>query len=117
MMEAARTSETMVKFYQTTRRYNPEDSHLRFSVICRIASFLLFLHGLGFQILSYSELILEHDKRYYSLDEGPPHLYLYHYKITQENTKECKGTTVLKGFRAHSPKASVAQDHVLPRIG
>jgi hypothetical protein len=29
MMEAARTSETMVNFYQTTRRYNPEDSHLR----------------------------------------------------------------------------------------
>jgi hypothetical protein len=29
MMEAARTSETSVNFYQTTRRYNPEDSHLR----------------------------------------------------------------------------------------
>jgi hypothetical protein len=28
MMEAARTSETLVKFYQTTRRYNPEDGHL-----------------------------------------------------------------------------------------
>jgi hypothetical protein len=28
-MEAARTSETLVIFYQTTRRYNPEDSHLR----------------------------------------------------------------------------------------
>jgi hypothetical protein len=28
MMEAARTSETTVNFYQTTRRYNPEDSHL-----------------------------------------------------------------------------------------
>jgi hypothetical protein len=28
MMEAARTSETLVNFYQTTRRYNPEDSHL-----------------------------------------------------------------------------------------
>jgi hypothetical protein len=27
--EAARTSETLVNFYQTTRRYNPEDSHLR----------------------------------------------------------------------------------------
>jgi hypothetical protein len=27
-MEAARTSETLVKFYQTTRLYNPEDSHL-----------------------------------------------------------------------------------------
>jgi hypothetical protein len=29
MVEAASTSETSVKFYQTTRRYNPEDSHLR----------------------------------------------------------------------------------------
>jgi thymidylate kinase len=29
MTEAARTSETLVNFYQTTRRYNPEDSHLR----------------------------------------------------------------------------------------
>jgi hypothetical protein len=30
MMEAARTSETLVNFfYQTTRRYNSEDSHLR----------------------------------------------------------------------------------------
>jgi hypothetical protein len=28
-MEAARTSETSVNVYQTTRRYNPEDSHLR----------------------------------------------------------------------------------------
>jgi hypothetical protein len=29
MMEAARTSETLVNFYQTIRLYNPEDSHLR----------------------------------------------------------------------------------------
>jgi hypothetical protein len=29
MVEAANTSETLVNFYQTTRRYNPEDSHLR----------------------------------------------------------------------------------------
>jgi hypothetical protein len=28
MMEAARSSETSVNLYQTTRRYNPEDSHL-----------------------------------------------------------------------------------------
>jgi hypothetical protein len=29
MVEAARTFETFVNFYQTTWRYNPEDSHLR----------------------------------------------------------------------------------------
>jgi hypothetical protein len=29
MIEAARASETLVNFYQTTRRYNPQDSHLR----------------------------------------------------------------------------------------
>jgi hypothetical protein len=28
MMEAAGTSETLINFYQTTRRYKPEDSHL-----------------------------------------------------------------------------------------
>jgi hypothetical protein len=28
MMEAARTSERLVNLYQTTRRYNPEDSQL-----------------------------------------------------------------------------------------
>jgi hypothetical protein len=29
MMDAARTSETSVTFYHTTRRNNPEDSHLQ----------------------------------------------------------------------------------------
>jgi hypothetical protein len=28
-MEAASTSETLVSSYQTTQRYNPEDSHLQ----------------------------------------------------------------------------------------
>jgi hypothetical protein len=28
MMEAARTSGTLVNFYQTTQRYNPKDNHL-----------------------------------------------------------------------------------------
>jgi hypothetical protein len=29
MMEAVQASETLVNSYQSTRRYNPEDSHLR----------------------------------------------------------------------------------------
>jgi hypothetical protein len=33
MMEAASSSETLVNFYQTTRRYNPEDSHLPYSTL------------------------------------------------------------------------------------
>jgi hypothetical protein len=28
MIEAAQTSETSVNLYQSTQRYNPEDSHL-----------------------------------------------------------------------------------------
>jgi hypothetical protein len=33
MMEAARTPEALVNFYQTTRRYNPEDSLLKTCLI------------------------------------------------------------------------------------
>jgi hypothetical protein len=39
MMEAARTSETLVNFYQTTRRYNPEDSHIQIMTSSKIAHF------------------------------------------------------------------------------
>jgi hypothetical protein len=35
MMEAARTSETSANFYQTTRCYNPEDSHLSLHRVLR----------------------------------------------------------------------------------
>jgi hypothetical protein len=33
MMEAARSSETLVNFYHITRRYNPEDSYVH--TLCR----------------------------------------------------------------------------------
>jgi hypothetical protein len=43
MMEAACTSETLVNFYQTTRRYNPEDSHLHIRRRENLKSYLLHL--------------------------------------------------------------------------
>jgi hypothetical protein len=41
MTEAASSSETFENFYQTTRRYNPKDSHLRFICIYLVLSFEL----------------------------------------------------------------------------
>jgi hypothetical protein len=35
MMEAARTSEMLVHFYQTTWHYNPEDSHLLLDTLAK----------------------------------------------------------------------------------
>jgi hypothetical protein len=44
MMEAARTSETLVNFYRTTTTdYNPEDSHLRTHRRENLKSYLKFL--------------------------------------------------------------------------
>jgi hypothetical protein len=45
MMEAARTSETLVNFYQTTRRYNPEDSDLRIHRHENLKSYLILLNA------------------------------------------------------------------------
>jgi hypothetical protein len=45
MMEAARTSETLVNFYQTTRRFNPEDSHLRTHRRENLKSNLIYSQG------------------------------------------------------------------------
>jgi hypothetical protein len=45
MIKAARTSETLVNFNQTTRRYNPEDSHLRTHRRENLKSYLFpFIH-------------------------------------------------------------------------
>jgi hypothetical protein len=38
MTEAASTSETLVNFYQTARRYNPEDSHLHTEKLSELSS-------------------------------------------------------------------------------
>jgi hypothetical protein len=47
MMEAASTSETSVNFYQTTRRNNPEDSHLLGLYILSVYVILLVRECLG----------------------------------------------------------------------
>jgi hypothetical protein len=47
MMEAARASETLVNFYQTTRRYNPEDSRLRTHRRENLKSYILILSYIG----------------------------------------------------------------------
>jgi hypothetical protein len=41
MMEAARTSETLVNFYQTTRCYNPEDSNLPMTSVSFFSGLLI----------------------------------------------------------------------------
>jgi hypothetical protein len=43
MMEAARSSETLVNFYQTTRCYNPEDSPLRTNRRENLKSYLVLM--------------------------------------------------------------------------
>jgi hypothetical protein len=43
MMEAARTSEMSVNFYQTTRRYNPDDDHRRTHRRENLKSYLRFI--------------------------------------------------------------------------
>jgi hypothetical protein len=47
MMEAASTSETSVNFYQITRRYNAEDSHLGTHRRENLKSYLKFLFPLS----------------------------------------------------------------------
>jgi hypothetical protein len=41
MMEAAKSSETLVNLYQTTRRRNPEDSHIRTNRRENLKSYLI----------------------------------------------------------------------------
>jgi hypothetical protein len=45
MMDGTSTSETSVNFYLTTRRYNPEDSHLHTRRRENLKSHLVNLYG------------------------------------------------------------------------
>jgi hypothetical protein len=61
MMEAASTSGTSVNFYQSTRRSNPEDSHLdtgrRVNISSyKIQSYILTVTADGTYIQGYSAL-------------------------------------------------------------
>jgi hypothetical protein len=56
MMEAARTSETLVNFYQTTWRYNPEDSHLLGENSITRSSIIWILHQI--LLAAFSKYIL-----------------------------------------------------------
>jgi hypothetical protein len=47
MMEAVRTSETLVNFYQTTWCDNPEDSHLHHIRVLILLCFLHFIQSDG----------------------------------------------------------------------
>jgi hypothetical protein len=53
IMEAASTSETSVNFYQTTRRNNPEDSHLQ--NMCFITYVIRFVVRVNIIHLGYGD--------------------------------------------------------------
>jgi hypothetical protein len=68
MMEAARTFETLVNFYQNTLRYNPESNHLRTHRRENLKSYnlLIFVVGthwgffeLGTEFLNYVKFDLQ----------------------------------------------------------
>jgi hypothetical protein len=60
MMEAASTSETSVNLYQTTRRNNPEDSHLhthrRENLKSHLDEFSLLILTTRLMALSYTDI-------------------------------------------------------------
>jgi hypothetical protein len=62
-METARTSETLVNFYQTTQRYNSEDGHLRYldSVSLYFVQFTPRVNVLKIKVINHNVLqILGH---------------------------------------------------------
>ncbi|KDR13527.1 Homeotic protein empty spiracles [Zootermopsis nevadensis] len=82
IMEAARTSETVVNFYQTTRKYNPEDSHLHGYLSPWEHSVLKLASSLAFKLqtsLAYDQSdmntgvdLCRHGDAFYSLKKPGP---------------------------------------------
>jgi hypothetical protein len=66
-MEAARTSETSVNFYQTTRCYNPEDSHLHTHRRENLKSYKI---EMARQLLAESSSIMFHQNRFIQAEAG-----------------------------------------------
>jgi hypothetical protein len=68
MMEAASTTETSVNFYQTTRRYNPEDNHRCTHRLENLKSYLfkqvfLYVHFNCFMLESPGYQLWQTDRR------------------------------------------------------
>jgi hypothetical protein len=72
MVEAARTSETLEKFYQTTRRYNPEDSHLSINkfIFVMVKCCVFFAVRTEFFSVILGELRLQRVKHYKEFDQS-----------------------------------------------
>jgi hypothetical protein len=60
MMEATRTSETLVYFYQTTRRYNPEDSQLPSYLLMKYVPLYLGEKQACIITIFYRNVMLDH---------------------------------------------------------
>jgi hypothetical protein len=121
MMEAARTSETLVNFYQTTRRYNPEDSHLlRFlmylfvcntSINTRFRQNMALLH----EPITWRTLIL--NERFMALQQVTNTLKTDEWfcavcKLTGYWSKKLSGTGVIDGSEAVCCEFIVYEWHV-----
>jgi hypothetical protein len=82
MMEAAQASETLVNFYQSTRRYNPEDSHLHTHRRENLRSYFIFLVVFSLKVCDQNFVCVIH----------LPHLSLFDLMaiiITGEENKLC----------------------------
>jgi hypothetical protein len=55
-MEAASTTETLVNFYRTTRRYNPEDGHFHLSFYILLQSLFMISFPSHSALHSFSHL-------------------------------------------------------------
>ncbi|KDR09581.1 hypothetical protein L798_00317 [Zootermopsis nevadensis] len=109
MTEAARTSETLVNFYQTTRCNNPEDSRLKATFLFLFLFYIPFLLLCGAQgppfggDLIYLDILVGLLGRGIGPSQG---LYLY---TGQHNTERRGHIHGLSGIRNHGPSDRATQ--------